>query len=304
MSYKELFSRKLTACQASCQSFGGVSCTRYAIPYSRAKLGHIMRRKIGSVFVDLGPNELDRVKFWGTDRKVINMQARILRNEFLNKTSFVGGMVVLNQHDFARDRSQQLLQKSDHLFTTQAMPIRADSQFNLAAIWADRKGTQQVQPLMVRQAGADDRRMSTRRPTPLERRNQREAAFIFKHQRNQQLTPLFLSLARPAASRKQSSPRRFGSPSAAVSGCSSPFGPSGAKHHWENSEFQTVPKSGDQSAPESNNLLHTHEHMLHGATPAPISEPALPSGDWAVLAGVRSSSAGFSFVAGTDRRCE
>ncbi len=237
MSHSELFPGKLTACQAGCQSLGGVSRTSHTIPYSRAKLGHIMRCEVGGIFLGLGPNELDRVKFRSTDRKVIDMQSPMLSNKLLNKPSFVDGMVIPNQHDLARNRSQQLLQKCDDLFTTQAVPIRTVSQLDLVAIRADQKCAQQVQPLVVRQTGANGWRMSAPRPTSFERRDQREAAFIFKHQCGQQLTPLFLSLARPAASRKQSHPRRVGLPGAAASGCSSPCDPSSARHHWEHSEL-------------------------------------------------------------------
>ena len=303
MSYQELFPGKLTAYQTGCQSFGGVSRASDTIPYSRAKLGHIMRCEVGGVFTDLGPNKFNRVEFRSAFRQVIDMQARLPSNKFLNQVAFVDGMVVPNQDDLTWNRSEQLLQKSDDLFATQAMPIRAGGQFDLVAIGADQQGAQQVQPLMVLQAGADGGGMPNRRPAPLERRDQREAAFIFKNERSQQLTPLFLSSARPAASRKQLLPRRVGSPSAAASGCSSPCDPLGARHHWEHNELQTVPRSHARSAPGSSSLLHTHGHKPRAVILAPIPESALPSGDWAAQAGVRFFSSGFPLVAATDRRC-
>ena len=303
MSYQELFPRKITAFQTGCQSLGRVSRTSHGIPYSSAKLDHIMRRKISGVFTDLGPNKLNRIEFRSTGRKMINMQARMLGNEILNELAFMDGMVIPDQNDLTWNYPEQLLQKSHDLFTTQAALIRAGGQFDLAPIWTDQQCAQQVQPLVMRQAGTNGGRMSTWRPTPLERRDQREAAFIFKHQRGQQLTPLFLSLARLAASRKQWLPRRVGSPGVAPSGCSSPSDPSCARRRWEHSVFQTVPRSRDQSAPRSNNLRHIHGHRLHVTTLAPTAGSDLLSIGWADQDLVQPFSAGFSCIAATERRC-
>ncbi len=303
MSHQELFPRKFTACQAGFQSPDGVSCTSNPIRYSCKKFSHIVRRKVGSVFTDLRPNKFNRVEFWCADRKVIDMQAWILGNELLNELALMDGMVIPHQNDLAWNNPQQPFQKSDDLLTAQAAPIRASDQFDLAAIWADQQCAQQVQPLVVLQAGTDGRRMSSRRPAALERRNQRETAFIFKNQRGQQFTPLFLSLARPAASRKQLPPRRVGSPSAAVSGCSNPSDPSRARHHWEHIGFQTIPRSSDRSAPASSNLLYIHGHKPRVTTLAPTAGSAHPSGAWVSQPVVHFFSAGLSFVAATDRRC-
>ena len=253
-----------------------------------------MRCEVGGIFADLGPDKFNRVEFWSAGRKVINMQARVLSNELLNKLAFMDGMVIPHQNDLTRNCSQQLLQKSDDLFTTQAVTIRANGQFDLAPSWANQQRTQQVQPLVMRQAGAEGGRMSTRRPTPFERRDQREAAFIFKYQRGQQLTPLFLSLARPTASRKQWLPRHVGSPGVAPSGCSSPCDPSHTRHRWIHIVSRTVPRSHDQSAPASSNLLHIREHKLPVTTLAPAAGSAHPSGVWAVQADVRFSFSDFS----------
>jgi hypothetical protein len=203
------------------------------------------------------------------------------------------GMVIPHQNDLTRNRPQQLLQKSNCLFTTQTVPVRTDGQFDLVPIWADQQCTQQVQPLVMRQAGAEGGRMSTLRPTPLKRGDQREAAFIFNYQRGQQLTPLFLSLARPAASKKQWLLRRAGSPGAVPSGCSNPCDPSHTRHRWNHSVLQTIPRSHVRSAPASSNLLHIHEHRLPATTLAATAGSAHSSGDWAVHADVHFSSSGF-----------
>lgn len=264
-----LFPGQLATSQAGCESFGGISGSSHTVHDSCAKFSHVMRCKISGVFTDLGPNELNRIEFGSTSRIMIDMQARMLSNEILNEFTFVDGMVIPDQNDLTRNNPQYLLQESYNLFAAQAVPVRLRSQLDLAAIRLDQQCTQQVQPLVMRQAGTNGRRMSTWRPTAFERRDQREAAFIFKYQRGQQLTPLFLSLAIRAASRKQWLPRHVGSPAAAVSGCSSPCDPSHARHRWVHTEPQTDPRSHARSAPASSNLLHTHGHMLRATTLAP-----------------------------------
>lgn len=184
-----------------------------------------MRCKIGSILADLGPSKFNRIEFWSTDRKVIDMQAAVLSNEFLNQSSLMDRMVIPNQYDLAWDDPQQLLQKGDDLFSSQAMSVRADRQFDLVSARAHQECVQQVQPLMMCQTGPDSRRTTARCPTSLERRDQRETTFIFKHQRSKQFTPLFLSLARLSVSRKRWLPRRVGLPSVVPFGCSSRCGP-------------------------------------------------------------------------------
>jgi hypothetical protein len=289
----QLLPRKFRTFQASSQTLERISSPRNALRNLGEKFCHIMRRKVCSVFADLGPNKFDRIELWCTDWKVIDMQAWMLRNEILNELAFMDGMVIPHQNDLAWNNPQHLLQKSNHRFTAQAAPIRASGQFDLAAIWADQQGAQQVQPLVMLQAGAEGRRMTTRRPTPFERRDQREAAFIFKYQRGQQFTPLFLSLARPAASRRRSSPRRVGLPGVAPFGCSNPCDPSHTIRHWTQSVLRTVPKSHDQSDRVSSNLRHIREHRRHGATLVPTVASAHRLDVEACRAAAHSSSSDF-----------
>jgi len=302
MSRKLLFPREFATSQASCQPLSRIPGSCHTVLNSCAKFSHVMWCKISGVFTDLRPNKFNRVEFWSTDRKMISMQARILRNKILNQPAFMDGMVIPDQNDLARNNPQQLLQESHSLFATQAVSVRVRGQLDLAAIRADQQCTQQVQPLVMRQAGTNGGRMSTWRPTPLERRDQREAAFIFKNQRGQQLTPLFLSLAKSVASKRQSLPRPVGSPSVAASGCSSPSDPSRARRRWEHTELRIVPKSRDRSAPTSSNLLRTHEHRPHVTTLAPTVGSALRSIGWADQDLVQPFSAGSSRVAAIDRR--
>jgi len=105
----------------------------------------------------------------------------MLVDKILNQLALMDGMVVPDQDHLTRDRSQQLLQKGNHLLATQAASIRADHQFDLAARRTDQQGAQQIQPLVMLQAGSQGWGLTSRRPAAFERRDQREAAFIFKY---------------------------------------------------------------------------------------------------------------------------
>lgn len=262
-----------------------------------------MRCEIGNVFTHLCPNKFNRIELWSTDRKVINMHTRILGKKLLHKLTLVDGMVVPHQNDLARNDPQNLLQESDHLFATQAAPIGTCGQLDLSAIQTHQQCTQHVQPLVMLQAGTNSRCASTWRPTALERRDQREAAFIYKNQPSPQFTPLFLSLARPAASRKRSPPRRVGSPGAAASGCSNPCDLSRVRRRWEHTEFRIVPKSRARSAPASSNPLHIRGHMLRVTILAPTSAVVRWSTWWDDQAVAHFSSAGCLAVPASERHC-
>jgi hypothetical protein len=177
MSRQLLFPREFATSQTSCQPLGRIPGSCHTVLNSCAKFSHVMWCKISGVFTNLGPNKLNRIEFRSTSRKMIDMQARILGNEILNELAFMDGMVIPDQNDLARNNPQQLLQESHNLFAAQAVPVRVRGQLDLAAIQIDQQCTQQVQPLMMRKAGTNGGRMPTWRPTPFERRDQREAAF-------------------------------------------------------------------------------------------------------------------------------
>ena len=261
-----------------------------------------MRRKVGSVFAHLCPNKFNRVEFGSTDREVVDMQTWIPGKKLLHRFTFMDGMVIPHQNDLTWNDPQQLLQESHNFFATQATPVRTRGQFDRVAIRFYQQRTQQVQPLVMLQAGADGWRVSARRPAAFERRDQREAAFIYKNQPGLQFTPLFLSLAKLAASRKQSLPRRVGSPAAAASGCSSPCDPSHARLHWAHTGPQTVPRSHARSVPASSSLLHIRGHTRRTITLLPAAAVARCStwSDAPVV--VHSSLAGSLADPATDRR--
>ena len=67
----------------------------------------------------MSPNKLHRIEFRRTDRKGINVQTRLGLDKVLNQLSLMDGMIVSDQDNGTDDRAQDLLEKEDHLFTTQ-----------------------------------------------------------------------------------------------------------------------------------------------------------------------------------------
>jgi hypothetical protein len=303
MSHSSLFPREFTSCQTGGQPSGRGSGSGHSVTHSFAQLDQVVWGEIGRGLAHLRPHKFHRIEFWSTDRKPIDMHTRILGQKLLHQLTFVDGMVIPHQNDLAWNDLQHLLQESHHLFAAQTASIGTGGQ-TVPTLPADKECTQQVQALVMLQTGPQGGRMAAGRPTPLERRDQREATFIFKDQRRSPLTPLFLSLARPCVSRRQSSPRRVGSPVAVASDCSNPSDPSHARLRWEHTECQTAPRSHVRSVPASSNLRRTRGHRLHATTLVPTSAVVPQSAWWVGRGSARSSWAGDLAVLASERRSE
>lgn len=136
----------------------------------------------------------------------------------------MNGMIIPHENNFTSDRPKQLLQKCHDLHAGQRARERTDAQpETFFTMIRNKHGAQQIQALMVVQAGANDRRLSTRRPSPFQWRNERKAAFIFKNQCRFQLTPLFLSWAKCISSSALSPHHLAGALGAADADCSNLF---------------------------------------------------------------------------------
>lgn len=192
----------------------------------------------------------------------------MLSNEPLHQATLMNGMVVPNQDDIARELAKQLLQKGNHLLASQAMAIRANGQFELMSTGQYNHSTQKVETFMMVQTGSNGRRLSTRRPGTLERRNQREATFIFKHQRGSQFTPLFLSWAKHSVSSAALFCHLAALPLVGDIDYSIPSDPEYATRYLDDSGSQTCPRSNGLCDPRSSNLLRTHVRRRLATTPA------------------------------------
>lgn len=176
------------------------------------------------MFFQLGPNELSWIEFWGASRKPIEMYSWLLLKKLFDQFSLMNGMIIPNENNFTSNYPKQLLQKYHDLHTGQRASEGTDAQLEtFFTMIRNEHSTQQIQSLMVVQAGANDRRLSTRRPSPFQWRNERKAAFIFKNQRSFQLTPLFLSWAKCISSNALSPYRLAGAPVVADADCSNQF---------------------------------------------------------------------------------
>ena len=91
-----------------------------------------MRCGVGGVLIDLGPHEFDRIEFWSAGRKLIHMQTRMVRQKILNLTTAMNRMLIPHQHDRTSDAPEQVLEKGNHLVSTERFPMRLNVQLDLA----------------------------------------------------------------------------------------------------------------------------------------------------------------------------
>lgn len=90
-------------------------------------------------------------------------------------------VVIPDQNDLSWDQAKQMTQKGNCMNRAETALIRTDSQSHMSHMRADQKRTEQVQALVMVQTGTRSGRLSARRPTALERRDQREAALIYEY---------------------------------------------------------------------------------------------------------------------------
>lgn len=138
---------------------------------------------------------LDGVKLWGTSRKTVDMQTRMIGNKRLNFLPFVNRRVIPDQHHRAVDTLQQIAQEIDHLLACQIALVHLRPQLDPLSFGCYQQRADQVRSLLMLQAGANCRRLTARCPSALERTNQRLATFIEENKGCAQGLPLFLSTA-------------------------------------------------------------------------------------------------------------
>ena len=102
-------------------------------------------------------------------------------------------MAIPHENNRARNTTEDLLEKGNHLFSGQAVPVGLEAQPNSFSLRRNQQHAQEIKTLMMFDAGADDRRLAAASPAALKRRDQREAAFIFESPGSAQLPTLFLS---------------------------------------------------------------------------------------------------------------
>ena len=136
------------------------------------ELREIMWSKVFSGLAEMRPHELHWIELGCTGRKGVNVQTRFSLDKVLDQASLMNGMVVPDQDNGIRNALEDLFEKKDHVFTTQIHSKRSCRQFHFSSTGTDQDGAQQVQSLMVVQAGVRGRRLATRCPTTSKWRNQ------------------------------------------------------------------------------------------------------------------------------------
>ena len=89
--------------------------------------------------------------------------------KLLYDLAFVNGMAVPHENDRSRNTTEDLLEKGDHLFSGQAVPIGLEAQPNSFSIRRNQQHAQEIKTLVMFDAGADDRCLTAASPAALER---------------------------------------------------------------------------------------------------------------------------------------
>jgi len=156
------------------------------------------------------------------------------------------------------------------------MPVRLNTQLDSSALRRNQQGTQQIETFVMGDAGPSLGSLPSPRPGPLQRRDQREAAFIFQNEGRAQLATLFLSLATLPPSSVPPPHHRAAAAPVEDAGCSIPSAASRAKRRSVCNGLQTAPRSHAQSGLGSSNLRRTRRRRPHDPAPFPAVSPVSP----------------------------
>lgn len=196
-------------------------------------------------------------------------------DEVLYRLALVNGVLVPDQYNGARHMSEQMRKKSQHFLAAQIAWVRVDAQAKFDPGRRDQQRPQQIKAHAMRETGVDDRRMSLRCPGALERRDQREAAFVLKHQGGVKLAPFFLSGANDSVSTAPRRARRAAGVAAGVFANSSPSASTHARPHWDDSASQTNATANGRCGRASSNLRRSPELPPHLPTDAVSGLPGV-----------------------------
>lgn len=242
---------------------------------------------IGQHVIHLLPDPLHRVELWRAGGEYHHLQPGMLRDESLNLLALVNGMLIPDQDQRAGEPGQQDLQKRDHFLASQRAPVSSGDQRDSTAAGCHAQGTQQIEPLVMRQTGADGGCVPATRPGSFERRKQRKSALIQHDQPCAKSPTLFLSAAKRSAANGRRHPRHARWTGAEPVDYSTPHAASGATRRWGDSALQRVARSTGPSAPKSRNPRCSHERVPH----VPVRVPSAPL-VWPSIVPVSQADAG------------
>lgn len=224
----------------------------------------IMRSGTCRRLTHLRPYKFRWIQLRRTGWKPMHVETGMTRQKLCNHFVFMNRMLVPDHDNRTVHLTKQLLQKQNDFRSRQRLPIRSQMQLDFVRGGGQAPCANQVQALVMFDAGPQHRRLPAPCPRAFERRDQRKPAFIEKNQGRFTLTPLFLSVARRCVSNAGSPRRRGPTVAAGVSANSSPYVARAATRRWTRSAHRTTPRSHAQYDRPSNSLVDSHVHRLLG----------------------------------------
>lgn len=179
---------------------------------------------------------------------------------------------------------QQVRKKSDHFVPTDRSATRLQVQLDPTLRGRHAQRANQVQPLIVCEAGVEGGRLPTWSPGPLQRRDERKARFIEKSEGGTQFTTVFLYAARHTASNEQWIFHLAPIRGVAASANSSRVVATRTKRRLTDSARGTSARSDERCDRGSSNLRHSPTHTHRVSKRPPTGGVVRPTNDWGVPA--------------------
>src|SRR5438876_1143276 len=101
----------------------------------------------------LGPDKLHRVQFGSSYWKGKEVKAWLIGQKILHQFALMDRMVIPNSNQATRNQAEPLVQKGNHLPTSQAMPVGFDTQSHFLSSGQDQQCTHDIQTHRVVNTG-------------------------------------------------------------------------------------------------------------------------------------------------------
>jgi hypothetical protein len=171
MSASSRFPRQIGAEDAGPQPTGRASGSCNSGPDVGSQFPGIPRCRAGRVLGHLGPYKFGRIQLWCRRREVVDPETGMTCQERFDLLATMDWVLIPDHHDRARNAAEEVFQKEQDLVPRDGGAIGLQMQLDPALLGADAQRPNQVQPLVVLDAGANRRRLPTRGPRPFERRD-------------------------------------------------------------------------------------------------------------------------------------
>lgn len=282
---------------AGSQQFLGSPDSSDGAGEAAVELIQIAGSTVGQRGIALAPDELGRIEFRRVGGEPLHMDSRTLRQIALDLLAPVDSAAIPQEDDGPPEMPEQMLQERDDMQAREVVATQPDIQADASAVWGNAEridGRDLVLSVEVVQL----RRLSAKRPSALNVRDEQEPTFVEEDQMGSQRPGFFLSAANPAASTGRWPLRFAEEPAVRASGSLSPGRSAVSRRGSGDRIRRSASEEPDRSSPASTGRSSTRRPAAlrpKGSVIAPFGDPRAdagvrkPGGD-AILASLAAGS--------------